>query len=52
MERKLTDTKIKKAKAKPNGKDNILADGGGLAVYVTAKNNRYWRYTYRYEGKT
>ena len=51
MERKLTDTKIKKAKAKPDGKDNILADGGGLAVYVTAKNNRYWRYTYRYEGK-
>jgi len=51
MERKLTDTKIKKAKAKPDGKDNILADGGGLAIHVTAAGGRYWRYDYRYEGK-
>jgi hypothetical protein len=34
-----------------DGKANILADGGGLAVYVTAKGGRYWRYTYRYEGR-
>lgn len=51
MIRKLTDTKVNKAKAKPDGKDNILADGGGLAIYVTAADGRYWRYTYRYEGR-
>lgn len=50
MERKLTDTKAKKAKAKPDGKPTTLTDGGGLFLYITLKG-RYWRYTYRYDGK-
>lgn len=50
MERKLTDTKVKKAKAKPDGKPATLTDGGGLYLYITTKG-KYWRYMYRYDNK-
>lgn len=50
MERKLTDTKVKKAKAKPDGKPATLTDGGGLFLYIT-RHGKYWRYLYRYDGK-
>jgi hypothetical protein len=50
MERKLTDTKVKKAKAKADGEPATLTDGGGLFLYITT-NGKYWRYTFRHEGK-
>jgi integrase len=50
MERKLTDTKIRKAKANPDGKPSTLTDGGGLFLYITA-TGKYWRYMFRYDGK-
>lgn len=48
MERKLTDTKARKAKT--TNKPLTLFDGGGLYLYVTTKG-KYWRYGYRFEGK-
>ena len=50
MERKLTDAKIRKSKATPDGEPARLSDGGGMFLYITTKG-RYWRYEYRYEGK-
>ncbi|MGB3916236.1 MAG: integrase arm-type DNA-binding domain-containing protein [Thiothrix litoralis] len=50
MKRKLTDTAIKKAKPKPDGKPNNLFDGGGLFLQVKP-GGKYWRYDYRRDGK-
>lgn len=47
---KLSDLRCKTAKS--NGKIQKLADGGGLYLEITPKNdNKYWRLKYRYGGK-
>ncbi len=45
---KLTDTAIKKAQSKD--KPYMLADGGGLGLYVTPKGSKLWRWRYRFKG--
>jgi len=50
MIRKLTDTQVRKAKPKRDGKPYSLSDGGGLFLYVE-RNGKYWRYNYRINGK-
>ncbi len=49
MKRKLTDSTVKNAKPKPDGKDLKLSDGDGLYLLVT-KVGKYWRYNYRIDG--
>jgi len=43
----LTATAVKNAKPSPDGKQQKLADGGGLYLLVTATGSRLWRYKYR-----
>jgi len=50
MIRKLTDTQVRKAKPKRDGKSIKLSDGGGLYLYVRP-NGKYWRYDYRFANK-
>lgn len=50
MKNNLTNTAIKNAKPKPDGKPNKLSDGGGLYLLVNT-SGKYWRYDYRYAGK-
>ncbi len=50
MKRKLTDSMVKNAKTKPDGKPLKLSDGDGLYLYVTT-TGKYWRYNYRSDGK-
>lgn len=50
MLRKLTDVQVRKAQPKKDGKPAKLSDGGGLFLYVN-KSGKYWRYSYRYQGK-
>jgi len=45
----LTDTEIKKLKT--TGKEYQKADGGGLALIVRAKGEKFWRYEFRLDGK-
>jgi hypothetical protein len=45
----LTDTEIKKAKAKE--KAYSLNDSGGLYLWVKPAGGKLWRWSYRYEGK-
>ena len=46
---RLTDTEIKKAKAKTNAYSK--ADGGGLYLWVTSSGGKFWRWSYRFDGK-
>ena len=46
---KLTNTACKNAK--PTGKIQKMADGGGLYLEVTAAGGKYWRMKYRFQGK-
>ncbi|MEZ2346867.1 tyrosine-type recombinase/integrase [Terriglobus sp. RCC_193] len=46
---KLTDTRIKNAKA--TSKNTRLADGGGLYLLVTVAGGKLWRWKYRFDGK-
>lgn len=50
MKRKLTDSIVKFAKPKADGKPNHLTDGGGLFLLVN-QAGKYWRYNYRFGGK-
>ena len=50
MHKKLTNTAIKNAKTKPDGKPNKLADGGGLYLLIN-QSGKYWRHDYRHAGK-
>lgn len=43
----LTATAVKNAKPSSEGKQQKLADGGGLYLLVTATGSRLWRYKYR-----
>ncbi|HMT94621.1 integrase arm-type DNA-binding domain-containing protein [uncultured Thiothrix sp.] len=50
MKYKLTDTAIKAAKTKPDGKPAKHTDGGGLYLFVM-QSGKYWRYDYTHEAK-
>lgn len=50
MIRKLTDSKIKHASPKADGKPLNISDGGGLYLHVK-HTGKYWRYNYRMGGK-
>ncbi len=50
MAGKLTDTAIKNAKPKSDGRPEKKSDGGGLFLLVN-KSGKYWRYSYRYDKK-
>ena len=50
MKYRLTDSAIKAAKPKPDGKPVKVSDGGGLFLLVN-RVGKYWRYNYRYNGK-
>ena len=52
MVRKLTDSKVKNATCKADGKPLNLSDGGGLYLHVKAGNKKVWWYNYRMDGKT
>jgi hypothetical protein len=45
----LTDTEIKKAKARENAYSK--ADGGGLYLRATPAGGKLWRWSYRFGGK-
>jgi len=45
----LTDTEIKKAKAKEQAYN--MSDSRGLYLCVTPAGGKLWRWKYRYEGK-
>lgn len=45
----LTDITIRKAKAKTSAYK--LSDGGGMFLLVTPKGGKWWRISYRHEGK-
>ena len=51
MARKLTDSKVKTATCKADGKPLNLSDGGGLYLHVKAGSKKVWRYNYRMDGK-
>lgn len=50
MKYQLTDTAVKAAKPKEDGKPIKLSDGGGLYLFVN-EVGKYWRYNYRHNGK-
>ncbi|MEO6815673.1 MAG: integrase arm-type DNA-binding domain-containing protein [Edaphobacter sp.] len=45
----LTDTEIRKAKAKGTG--YRLSDGGGLHLWITPAGGKLWRWKYRFESR-
>ncbi|MGT2466550.1 Arm DNA-binding domain-containing protein [Mesorhizobium atlanticum] len=45
----LTDAAVRSLKA--SGKDQKVADSGGLYLLVTAKGGRLWRLKYRFDNK-
>ncbi|MER9833370.1 tyrosine-type recombinase/integrase [Mesorhizobium sp. M0145] len=47
----LTDIHCRNAKPKADGAPLKLADGGGLFLAVTPAGGKYWRMTYRFDGK-
>ena len=50
MRRKLTDSLVKNAKHKADGKPLNYSDGGGMYLHVKP-TGKYWRYNYRIDGK-
>jgi integrase len=50
MQRKLTETKIKHAKPKADGRPQNFSDGGGLYLHVKPLG-KYWRYNFRINDK-
>ncbi|TCP10898.1 integrase [Crenobacter luteus] len=47
----LTDSAIKNAKPREDGKPDKLADGLGLFLWVMGNGSKYWRMAYRFAGK-
>jgi hypothetical protein len=45
----LTDTQIRSTK--PSDRPRKLSDGGGLHLLIATTGGRYWRYSYRFQGK-
>ncbi|HPE60101.1 MAG TPA: integrase arm-type DNA-binding domain-containing protein [Thiolinea sp.] len=50
MNRKLTDSKVKHFKHKPDGRPAFYSDGGGLFLMVDSLK-KCWRYNYRMDGR-
>lgn len=50
MKYQLTDSAIKAAKPKEDGKPSKISDGGGLCLLVK-NTGKYWRFNYRYNNK-
>jgi integrase len=50
MKYQLTDTSVKAAKPKAEGKPIKYTDGGGLFLLVN-QSGKYWRYSYRFNDK-
>jgi hypothetical protein len=50
MKRNLTDSFVKTAACKPDGKPRNYTDGGGMYLHVKT-TGKFWRYNYRIEGK-
>jgi hypothetical protein len=46
----LTDTGVRKAKAKVKVKAYRLSEGGGLYLSITPAGGKLWRWKYRHEG--
>src|SRR5665647_757338 len=44
-------TELQVRTAKPQAKPYKLSDGGGLFLLVTPAGGKWWRYSYRFEGK-
>jgi integrase len=47
----LTDTSVKNAKPRPDGKVNTISDGNSLYLWVMPNGRKYWRMTYRFASK-
>lgn len=47
----LTDSAVKNAKPREDGKPDKLADGQGLFLWVMGNGSKYWRLAYRFAGK-
>ncbi|PBB41724.1 integrase [Mesorhizobium sp. WSM3866] len=47
----LTDIQCRNAKPKADGSPSKFADGGGLFLAVTPAGGKYWRMSYRFDGK-
>lgn len=47
----LTDTEVKNAKPRDDGKVDTKPDGNSLYLWVMANGAKYWRMTYRFAGK-
>ncbi|MBN9437145.1 Arm DNA-binding domain-containing protein [Bosea sp. (in: a-proteobacteria)] len=45
----LTDIKVRSAK--PGAQVMKLSDGGGLQLWVTPADGKYWKLAYRFDGK-
>ncbi len=45
----LTDTEVRKAKAKASA--YRMSDGGGLYLWITPTGSKLWRWKYRFEGR-
>ncbi|MCB1619221.1 MAG: DUF4102 domain-containing protein [Thiothrix sp.] len=50
MRNKITDKTVQNAKPTSGSKPVKIADGGGLFLLVN-ESGKYWRYSYRYDGK-
>lgn len=50
MKRQLTDTAVRNATHKPDGKAYKLTDGGGMYLFV-GRSAKSWRYNYSFGGK-
>lgn len=48
---KLTHIACKNAKYNSDGKGNLLSDGGGLFLQIDKGDKKYWRLSYRFQGK-
>ena len=51
MKRMLNHTIVKNAKPQENGKPKKYTDGGGMYLLVN-KTGKYWRYNYKFAGKS
>lgn len=47
----LTDSTVKNAKPRDDGKVHTLSDGNSLYLWVMANGSKYWRMTYRFASK-
>ena len=51
MIRRLNDVMVRQAKPNENGKPRKYTDGGQMYLVVT-KTGKYWRYNYKFAGKS